>query len=314
MSDHIERLRETENADTSIKNWELVNGNQNTTVFERVKNCLPDNRRSNAVLAVEHLMTASPEFFKGKNEFDIRDWAMESIAWAEAKYGRENVVSAKLHRDEITPHLHLVVVPKVGGKLNARSFFGGREKLTKMQDSYANTMKRMSLERGVKGSKAKHNDIKQFYAIVNDTPKKIKEANDEKPTRNGAFDIGFEKRMIDWYKNRVMPIALVNIDLLKAFTAQSGAVVKASMENEIDDNLKQINKLSTDLSRAKKALEDKSGEVKSLSDLTRKQAVYLQNIEKFVFSKTQTKTLEEAREWLKNGVAEMANKDQGYTR
>jgi 5S rRNA maturation endonuclease (ribonuclease M5) len=56
------------------------------------------------------------------------------------------------------------------GKLNCRGLFGGREKLSKFQDSYANALSPLGLERGIKGSRAKHTKIQHYYAAVNKSP------------------------------------------------------------------------------------------------------------------------------------------------
>jgi len=58
-------------------------------------------------------------------------------------------------------------VPSDGDKLNARRYFGGRDKLSALQDHYAGAMASMGLERGKKGSKAKHQVIQKHYDQVN---------------------------------------------------------------------------------------------------------------------------------------------------
>ena len=67
------------------------------------------------------------------------------------------------------PHIHAVIVPiDEKGKLNARGYFGGREKMRGMQDSFAKQMQPLGLERGIKGSKARHVDVKEYYSRLND--------------------------------------------------------------------------------------------------------------------------------------------------
>jgi len=123
--------------------------------------------RSNAVLCVEHLLTASPEFFKDKTSKQIEIWSKKNIAWLQKKYGKENVCHAVLHLDETTPHIVAYIVPEVSGKLNARALFGGRDKLINLQTDYAEAMKNFKLERGVEGSKARHRTVKHFYSDIN---------------------------------------------------------------------------------------------------------------------------------------------------
>jgi hypothetical protein len=76
-----------------------------------------------------------------------------------------------LHLDEATPHIHAYLVPlDEKGKLNCRALFGGREKLSKFQDSYALAMAPLGLERGIKGSRATHTEVKEYYAAVTQPP------------------------------------------------------------------------------------------------------------------------------------------------
>ncbi|WP_171498881.1 MobV family relaxase, partial [Acinetobacter soli] len=82
----------------------------------------------------------------------------QSRKWLESKYGKKNVVSTTIHRDETTPHLVAYVVPvdEETRRLNAKKFIGGsRHTLSQMQTDFAVEVKDLGLERGVQGSKAK---------------------------------------------------------------------------------------------------------------------------------------------------------------
>ncbi len=134
--------------------------------------------RKNAVLAVEMLLTASPEYFRpeeperaGHYEPEkLVEWQQTVRSWLNEEYG-DRIVRAELHLDESTPHIHAYLVPlDERGKLNCRGIFGGREKMSRFQDSYATAMSPLGLERGVKGSKAKHTKIQKYYAAVNSSP------------------------------------------------------------------------------------------------------------------------------------------------
>lgn len=115
----------------------------------------------------DFLLTASPEWFTGKTEEQIKEWETASLQWACDKFGRDNIKAAICHRDETTPHLQLVIIPEHAGKLNARYYTGGREKLRALWTEYAAAMKPYGLERGREYSPAKHQDIKAYYAAVN---------------------------------------------------------------------------------------------------------------------------------------------------
>jgi len=137
---------------------------------------LPAKVRSNAVLAVEYLITASPEDMKGKSRQEQDAYFRDGLEWLKKRHGAENVVYAGIHRDETTPHMYAYVVPlDRQGKLNCRAFLGGAQALREMQTDFAQQVGRQhGLERGVEGSKARHTSIQQYYARVNEaTPQKL---------------------------------------------------------------------------------------------------------------------------------------------
>mgnify|MGYP002226200954 CR=1 FL=1 len=46
----------------------------------------------------------------------IEDWCNDSLKWIRETYGEQNLVSAVLHMDEKTPHIHATVIPIVTGE------------------------------------------------------------------------------------------------------------------------------------------------------------------------------------------------------
>ena len=83
-------------------------------------------RRSNSVIAIEVLLTASPEWWADASAEQQQDWLDRSTAWLVQEYGRENIAHLRLHGDERTPHLTGYVVPldPDTGHLNARRWIG----------------------------------------------------------------------------------------------------------------------------------------------------------------------------------------------
>lgn len=167
LDKHIERKGDTPNADASQDhlNERLVgSGDWRADVSAK----LPERRRKNAVLAIQHVLSASPEFFDvedpGEWEKRCKAWCDASMEWLHQTYTSDNVVAARLHRDESTPHLHAVVVPlDEHGHLNARHFIGGsRYRLSRLQDSYHEAVKDLGLERGVRGSVTPHQTMKRL--------------------------------------------------------------------------------------------------------------------------------------------------------
>lgn len=132
--------------------------------------------RSNAILALDIVITFSRE---DRERIDLEQWKKENINWlqknfnaAPEKYG-DNVLSVMYHGDEVgNVHCHAFIQPiDDKGHLNASFYTDGREngksRYALLQDSYAEQMKQFGLQRGLEGSKARHKDIKKFYAELN---------------------------------------------------------------------------------------------------------------------------------------------------
>ena len=148
------------------------------SVMNGIKQRLPDKTRSNAVLCIEYLITASPEWSGWQNKEKEQDFFKRSVEWLQQKHGKENVIATSIHRDETTPHLIAYVVPiDSQGKLNARSFLGGRAALSKMQTDFHSKVKDLGLERGLEGSKAEHKTVKEFYAELQEPLPKAEKIN-----------------------------------------------------------------------------------------------------------------------------------------
>ena len=204
--EHIHRQRHTPNADPELAkfNKRLVGSDDLLGDINARLKSAGITPRKNAVLAVEHLITASPEFFnyrkvtgpdgtptlQGKIKL-LAEFEQRTLAWLRQRYGSENVVSVVVHKDEKSPHIHAVIVPiltkeialtrktkKTPGRkqrtetrtvLAARELFGERRQLREMQSSFAQHMQSLGLNRGLEGSKAEHTTVKDFYRLANAT-------------------------------------------------------------------------------------------------------------------------------------------------
>lgn len=165
---HCYRERETHNADQerTPDNQHLV-AKSTDEAMGKLRALLPEKRRKDAVLAIEYVMTASPEWFAQATPEQEKTFFQRSLQWLADKYGADRIVTASIHRDEATPHLSAFVVPLTQDKrLSAKEFIGSREKMRADQSSYATCVADLGLERGIEGSKATHQTIQQHYAAV----------------------------------------------------------------------------------------------------------------------------------------------------
>ena len=165
---HCYRERETHNADQErTPDNQHLGAKSTDEAMGKLRALLPEKRRKDAVLAVEYVMTASPEWFATATPEQEKAFFQRSLQWLADKYGADRIVTASIHRDEATPHLSAFVVPLTQDKrLSAKEFIGSRDKMRADQTSYAGRVADLGLERGIEGSKATHQTIQQHYAAI----------------------------------------------------------------------------------------------------------------------------------------------------
>ncbi|HCC4226646.1 TPA: plasmid recombination protein [Escherichia coli] len=166
---HCYRERETPNADAERTPENHCSVSQSADeAMGKLRELLPEKRRKDAVLAVEYVMTASPEWWNEATPRQQAEFFACSEQWLENKYGKDRVVAAVVHRDEATPHLSAFVVPLTkDGRLSAKEFIGGRAKMRNDQTTYAESVKMLGLERGIEGSRATHQTVQHYYESLN---------------------------------------------------------------------------------------------------------------------------------------------------
>ena len=118
--------------------------------------------RTDSIRVVEVMFTATPEFFNGKKLPEIRRYFEEALRFFEQFQSRETIISAVVHMDEKTPHMHLSFVPLTAdGRLSAKDIVGNKKKLTWWQDKFWEHMvqKYPDLERGESASQTGRDHI-----------------------------------------------------------------------------------------------------------------------------------------------------------
>lgn len=175
---------------------------------------LPEKFRKDAVQCIEYLITASPEALKGKTKKEAAPYFADSLKWISGRHGSENIVTATVHMDETTPHMVCYVVPRDGERLNARKWLGGAKALSDMQTDFAERVGSVhGLQRGVQGSRARHQSIRRYYAGV-----EAQEARDEKIDRI-ADALGLSGFKKDVFSHRMKDGQHDPDDLVKAAQA-----------------------------------------------------------------------------------------------
>ena len=159
---HNERTKETyaSNPDIDLSrkhlNYNLLTPppKYRTEVERQIKEAGCSTRKD-SVRLVEAMITASPEFFQGKSQKEIRSFFERSVEFLKFHQSPDTLLSAVVHMDEETPHMHLSFVPITeDGRLCAKDIVGNKKRLTQWQDDYWSYMvkKYPDLERGESAS------------------------------------------------------------------------------------------------------------------------------------------------------------------
>lgn len=144
-------------------------------IDERIKELAPKRKiKDDAVLITSFILGSDKEFFDGISPEAQKRFFDDCTEFFAERYGKENVVSAVVHLDESTPHLHFNLMPVTGGRLCAKELFDRSALLELQTDFYEVVGKKYGLKRGKEGSTAKHLDTVAFKT------KKMTEAAEEK--------------------------------------------------------------------------------------------------------------------------------------
>lgn len=166
---HVTRSQKTPNADPQRRhlNYSIVGPDWDDArgIQAAVEARTPKKYRKDAVRLLEYIVTASPEWF-ADNPDDVEAYFEHAVGFYQQEYGAENVVSAVVHRDETSPHMHLYAVPidPRTGNLNAKKLFGGRGDMSRRQSRFAEHMQDFGVERGKPNPNRKHTKIKDWRA------------------------------------------------------------------------------------------------------------------------------------------------------
>lgn len=135
----------------------IEHANWNEEITRQIHECGLKERKDSIVM-IDGVYTASPEFFEGKSDAQIRDYFEDCLQFHIDNYcqgDRDRMISAVIHLDETTPHLQVASVPIIedekGRHLSAKMLMGGRADYRERQDRFFDQIcKSRGLERGEK--------------------------------------------------------------------------------------------------------------------------------------------------------------------
>lgn len=165
---HIARTQPTPNADADKqhKNYAVVGPewNDQEGINDAIEARTPKKYRRDAVRAIEYIVSASPEWFEKNSEQQAALYFERAVDWFQDEFGVDNVVSAVVHNDESSPHMHILVVPldAESGRLNGKWFFGNKGILQKRQSRFAEHMSPFGVERGKPDPERSHTKANEW--------------------------------------------------------------------------------------------------------------------------------------------------------
>ena len=284
IAKHIERTAHPENADperTHLNRYNLVEYPVGITglaaaVEHRIANAGITRKISDRqVRCLNMVMTSDNEGMqKIIDEGKLDEWIADNIKWARDTFGGDNVVGAALHMDERTPHLHIAVVPIVTAerKKKAREATAKkryrtkaanrprlcaddimeRGKMSRYQDIYAEAMAKYGLERGIRGSEARHIGQHEYYRDCMVRKKGLEEE---------IGNLSTEKRRLDKEKKSLES----KVENLECRTTALDS--RKKMLTQVNEEIRQQNnKLYSENSRLTEVNSSLTAENKSLAD------------------------------------------------
>ena len=266
MSAHIERTIHPKNADASRShlNKELIVypesvKNRTSAIQYRLDNAhLKRKIGTNQVRAIRVLLSGTHEVMKTIEENkQLNNWCNDNLNWIKETFGEENLVSAVLHMDEKTPHIHATIIPIVTGErrkandsqtykkknLNDNRLCAddimARNKLKHYQNTYATAMAKYGLRRGIEGSEAKHISTTEYYRNLH-----LQNQQLEQEKNNKQFELKSIEKNISSKK------------VIESFTnALTGSKTKR-LEQENEQMKSKLNTINTSNDREKKKLHE----------------------------------------------------------
>ena len=132
-------------------------------IDKRIKELAPKRKiKDDAVLINSFILGSDGEFFNGLSPYQQQDFFFDCTKFFAERYGAENIISAVVHNDETTPHLHLNLIPVLDGRLCSKQLFDRKALRALQTDFHEAVGKKWELKRGEIGSTAEHLDTTAF--------------------------------------------------------------------------------------------------------------------------------------------------------
>ena len=198
---------------------------------------LPTKVRKDAVLMCSFVVGSDREFFGELSPREQQQFFMDCVRFFAEKYGEENIISAIVHMDETTPHLHLNLIPIADGRLSAKALFDRKALQALQTDFHSAVGKKWSLQRGREGSQAKHLSTAEFKA-----KKIVEQANGEADRKLRITQLDAEEILAEAQSqaDRKLQIAQSQADGIVAEAQSQADNVKVRAQEYLDGVIQSV--------------------------------------------------------------------------
>ena len=244
-----------------------------------VENATGRKVRKDAVLEIEVVLTYS---HAGEDTIPLDDWKKANVEWVKNYFGEDNVISAVLHQDEATPHIHVMVTPidRESGqpKFNAKKWLGGRALMAQMQTDYAKAMEQFGLRRGEENTRASHQDLQTFYRALNNVCRQKLPTREQFPN-----DQAYQAEIDNIYKETVIRMfaleqSVKRLEAVDKTREGNNSTYRELTEARIKDYEEQMEILQSNLSEAEKKAKIVDHLQTAIQDIAQKDPTKAQSI------------------------------------
>ena len=301
--EHDERMK-TERADRKKRYHEMLNSSKN-------------------VVADELVMTASHNFFKDMSREQIKEWAdtcMEFV-YKDLGYKKEQILHATVHLDELTPHIHCVVVPLVKKydkrtnseryTISKKQYIKDKIQLSQLQDLYHKrlTEKGYDLERGIKGSDNQHIKIKEYKKMTKKLNQELNVKSDRLDKAMNEFEEQMKTNKKIPFDNKHVILEKETFDSMNNVISESKKVMELQPKlqtifNEVDSYANSYKSLEKENQKYKKEISSLESKNRNL-ERENKSLLFRLNYIFEVFKKFLRKLLQRGNEYTKDETAEV---------
>ena len=286
---------------------ERPNKTYNQVIKERIENLdLKKAVRKDAVVMCSFVVTSDKDFFNNISLEQEKAYFQKAYNFVKEKYGEQNIISAEVHKDETTPHLHINFIPVTqDNRLSAKSLFDKKSLKQLQDDFYSQVSREFGLDRGgveehqknidkvtYKKEKVK-NELHEIEQIEKETSEKRAVVLDRAKLVDEYYNIKFDGLTADDVKPKKSGFLNIYSETDEAVASRLNQKLKPLYEkSKLAEVLKsEYNKLKQSFENIKNQLQQVTQELNKFKDLFKglskeQEMVIFKQIKQFKYENT----------------------------